>query len=525
MRSGVIYLDNAATTAVDPQVVAAMTACLGAGGAFGNPAAVNHACGREAARQVQSARAQVAALVNARPEQIVFTSGATEANNLALLGALRFQRRPARHVVTSRTEHAAVIDACRQLEREGCAVTYLKPGPDGIVEPEQVAAALRSDTVLVSIMHVNNEIGVRQDIREIGQLCRARGVLFHVDAAQSLGKLPIDVEADCIDLLALTAHKLHGPKGVGALCVRREPRLGLAPLQFGGGQERGLRSGTLPTHQIVGMGEACRIAAERMAHDIPRIESLRRRLWQALSTVPGVELNGDPVRRVAGILNLTVDGVEGETLQLALADLALSSGSACASLSAEPSYVLRALGRSDRLAQSSLRLSLGRFTTDDEVDVAASRIRDEVLRLRAGAPRPGEPTPPSDDDPRYSVEVLRRLHALPGWGRCDDAPGLITGRAGDREQGAAVALWLQTESGRIVAARFEAFGCPHVLAAASWLVEALPGFDRARLAAWDWQDVAQALQVPMAKYGRLLTLQDAARDAARNWALHAGSTV
>ncbi len=394
MSSRVIYLDNAATTAVDPQVVAAMTACLGVEGAYGNPAAVNHACGREAARQVQRARAQVAALVNAQPEQIVFTSGATEANNLALLGALRFQRQAGRHVITSRTEHAAVLDACRQLEREGCAVTYLKPGPDGIVEPAQVAAALRAETVLVSIMHVNNEIGVRQDIRAIGQLCRARGVLFHVDAAQSLGKLPIDVEADGIDLLALTAHKLHGPKGVGALCVRREPRLGLVPLQFGGGQERGLRSGTLPTHQIVGMGEACRIAAERMAHDIPRIEALRERLWRALSTVPGVELNGDPVRRVAGILNLTIDGIEGETLLLALADLALSSGSACASLSAEPSYVLRALGRSDRLAQSSLRLSLGRYTTADEVDTAAARIRDEVLRLRAGAPRPGEWTPP-----------------------------------------------------------------------------------------------------------------------------------
>jgi cysteine desulfurase len=525
MSARVIYLDNAATTAVDPQVVAAMTACLGAEGAFGNAAAVNHACGREAARLVQRARAQVAALVNAQPEQIVFTSGATEANNLALLGALRFQRQAGRHVISSRTEHAAVLDACRQLEREGCAVTYLKPGPDGIVEPAQVAAALRADTVLVSIMHVNNEIGVRQDIRAIGQLCRAHGVLFHVDAAQSLGKLPIDVEADGIDLLALTAHKLHGPKGVGALCVRREPRLGLVPLQFGGGQERGLRSGTLPTHQVVGMGEACRIAAERMAHDIPRIEALRERLWRQLSTVPGVELNGDPVRRVAGILNVTIDGIEGETLLLALSDLALSSGSACASLSAEPSYVLRALGRSDRLAQSSLRLSLGRYTTTEEVDLAASRIREEVLRLRAGAPRPGAWAPPCDDDPRYSVEVLRRLHALPGWGRFDDAPGLITGRAGDRDQGAAVELWLRVESGRIVAARFEAYGCPQLLAAASWLVEVLPGFEQARLAAWDWPEVARELQVPAVKFGRLLTLQDAVRDAARNWALQVGSTV
>jgi cysteine desulfurase len=525
MSARVVYLDNAATTAVDPLVAAAMTACLGADGAYANPAAVNHACGREAAGRVQRARGQVAALVNAQPEQVVFTSGATEANNLALLGALRYLRPRDRHVITSRTEHAAVLDTCRQLEREGCAVTYLKPGPDGIVEPAQVEAALRADTVLVSIMHVNNEIGVRQDIRAIGQLCRARGVLFHVDAAQSLGKLPIDVEADGIDLLALTAHKLHGPKGVGALCVRREPRLGLVPLQFGGGQERGLRSGTLPTHQIVGMGEACRIAAERMAVDVPRIEALRERLWRGLAALPGVELNGDPVRRVAGILNVTVDGVEGETLLLALADLALSSGSACASLSAEPSYVLRALGRSDRLAQSSLRLSLGRYTTEREVDFAAARIVEEVMRLRAGAGRRDQWVPPPDDDPRYSGEVLRRVHALPGWGRLDGVRGRVTGRAGDREQGAAVELVLQVESGRIVAARFEAFGCPHLLAAASWLVEALPGFDRARLAAWDWQEVVTALQVPAARFGRLLTLQDAARDAARNWALQNGSTV
>jgi cysteine desulfurase len=297
------------------------------------------------------------------------------------------------------------------------------------------------------------------------------------------------------------------------------------PLQFGGGQERGLRSGTLPTHQIVGMGEACRLAAERMAVDVPRIEALRERLWRGLAVLPGVELNGDPLRRVAGILNVTVDGVEGETLLLALADLALSSGSACASLSAEPSYVLRALGRSDRLAQSSLRLSLGRCSTEGEVDFAAARIVEEVLRLRAGASRRGEWAPPPDEDPRYSEEVLRRLHGLPGWGRLDGVPGRVTGRAGDREQGAAVELFLQVESGRILAARFEAFGCPHLLAAASWLVETLPGFDQARLAAWDWQQVAMALQVPAARFGRLLTLQDAARDAGRNWALQYGSTV
>jgi cysteine desulfurase len=262
-----------------------------------------------------------------------------------------------------------------------------------------------------------------------------------------------------------------------------------------------------------------------MALDVPRIEALRERLWRGLAALPGVELNGDPLRRVAGILNVTIDGIEGETLLLALADLALSSGSACASLSAEPSYVLRALGRSDRLAQSSLRLSLGRYSTEGEVDFAASRIVEEVLRLRAGTGRRSEWVPPPDDDPRYSGEVLRRVHSLTGWGRLDGVPGLITGRAGDREQGAAVALALKVAAGTIVAARFEAFGCPHLLAAASCLVEVLPGFDQARLAAWDWQEVAAALQVPAARIGRLLTLQDAVRDAARNWALQSGSTV
>jgi cysteine desulfurase len=281
-----------------------------------------------------------------------------------------------------------VLDPCRQLEREGFEVTYLEPGPAGIVEPAQVEAALRPDTVLVSLMHVNNEIGVVQDVGAVGRLCRSRGVLLHVDAAQGAGKVPLDVVRDCIDLLSLTAHKLYGPKGVGALCVRREPRLGLVPLLYGGGQERGLRSGTLPTHQIVGMGTAYRIATESMAEEPPRIAALRERLWDGLRDLPGTELNGDAERRVCGILSVTFDGVEGESLLYALADLAVASGSACATMSAEPSYVLRALGRSDRLAQSSLRLSLGRFSTREEVEYAARRIREEVTRLRAVAPPP-----------------------------------------------------------------------------------------------------------------------------------------
>ncbi len=386
--TAVVYLDNAATTPVDPRVVEVMRECLGMDGDFANPSSVGHLPGRRARARVELARAQVAALVGAAPEQIVWTSGATEADNLAIFGAARFHRSRGRHIVTSRTEHPAVLDPCRQLEREGFSVTYLKPGSDGIVTPAHVEEALRPDTILVSLMHVNNEIGVVQDVATVGRLCRARGVLLHVDAAQGAGKLPLDVERDGIDLLALTAHKVHGPKGVGALCVRREPRLGLVPLLFGGGQERGLRSGTLPTHQVAGMGEAYAIAAACMEAESRRIGGLRERLWRAIEAVGGVLLNGHPTQRAPGILSVTVDGCEGECLLHALADLAVSSGSACATTSAEPSYVLRALGRSDRLAQSTLRLSLGRFTTDGEVDYAARRVVEEIGRLRAIAPAP-----------------------------------------------------------------------------------------------------------------------------------------
>lgn len=524
MNPRIVYLDNAATTAVDPRVIAAMQECLGEEGAFANPSSLSHAPGRAAAARVELARAEVAALVNAEPEQVIFTSGATEANNLALLGVARFNARQPRHIVTSRTEHPAVLDACRQLEREGCAVTYLQPGEGGIVEPAQVAAALRPETLLVSLMLVNNEIGVINDVGAVGQLCRERGVLLHVDAAQGAGKVPLDMQADGIDLLALTAHKLHGPKGIGALCVRREPRLGLVPLQFGGGQERGLRSGTLPAHQIAGMGAAFRIARDQMADDVQRIATLRARLWQALSQVPGVALNGDPDRRVAGILNVTVDGIEGETLLLALGDLAISSGSACASLNAQPSYVLRALGRSDRLAQSSLRLSLGRFSTEADVDYAAARIGQEVRRLMAGEPGSGLPGG-FPADPRYGVEVRRRVAALSGWGAWPAGSSVAVGMAGDREQGAQVEFSLQVAGDLVAAARFRAFGCPHLLAAASWAAERLTGRTHAEATAWDWQEVAAALPVPPAKYGRLLTLQDAIRAAARNWPGITRSTV
>jgi cysteine desulfurase len=386
-RAPRVYLDNAATTPLDPRVRAAMLECIDDPLAFGNPSSVQHAWGRAARERIEGARAEVAAAAGVAPSQVIWTSGATEADNLALFGAARYLRSRGRHVLTARTEHAAVLAPCRQLEREGFAIDYLSPGPAGIVEPEQLAQALRADTVLVSLMHVNNETGVVQDVAAYAALCRARGIVLHVDAAQSAGKVPLDANGWGIDLLSLTAHKVHGPKGVGALCVRREPRLGLAPILLGGGQERGLRSGTLPTHQLVGMGAAYRLAYASLAEDARRIGALRDALWRELAAIPGVLLNGDPLRRAPGILSVSIEGVEGESLLHALDDIALASGSACASNSAEASYVLRALGRDEQLAQSSLRLSLGRFTTAEEVAHAARRIRAEVERLRALTPR------------------------------------------------------------------------------------------------------------------------------------------
>ncbi|HEY6640584.1 aminotransferase class V-fold PLP-dependent enzyme [Povalibacter sp.] len=379
-----VYLDNAATTPVDPRVVECMIDCLR--NVHGNPSSAGHDFGRRARALVEKARGQIAQAVGARPECIVFTSGATESDNLAIMGAARFHADRGRHIVSAKTEHKAVLDALKQLEREGFTVTFLKPGPGGIVHAGQVAAALRSDTVLVSIMHVNNETGVINDIGAMGGLCRERGVLFHCDAAQSVGKVAVDVMAMNIDLLSLNAHKVHGPKGVGALYVRRSPPLGLRPLLVGGGQEGGLRSGTLATHQIVGMGLAFELAVAEMEADMARLRALRDRLWQGISAATRAEINGDIEQRVASILNVTFLGVEGESLQFALRRLAVSAGAACSSASEEASYVLRSLGRSDQQAQSSLRFSLGRFTTDADVEVAIREIQREVPRLRRLAP-------------------------------------------------------------------------------------------------------------------------------------------
>ena len=334
----------------------------------------------------EQARAQVAALIKADPKEIVWTSGATESDNLAIKGAATFYAKQGKHIVTCKTEHKAVLDTCRQLEREGFEVTYLDPEPSGLLDLDKLQAALRPDTLLVSIMHVNNEIGVIQDIPRIGELTRARKILLHVDAAQSTGKVPIDVEAMQVDLMSLSAHKTYGPKGIGALYVRRKPRVRIEAQIHGGGHERGMRSGTLATHQIVGMGEAFRLAQEEMATDNERILALRQRLWHGIQDLEQVFLNGDAEQRVAGNLNVSFAFVEGESLIMALKDLAVSSGSACTSASLEPSYVLRALGREDELAHSSIRFTLGRFSTQEEVDYAIERIRTQVLRLRELSP-------------------------------------------------------------------------------------------------------------------------------------------
>lgn len=381
-----IYLDYLSTTPVDPRVVDAMTRCLSPEGNFGNPASRSHVFGWKAEEAVEAARCQVAELLNADPREIVWTSGATESDNLAIKGVAHFYQKKGKHIVTSKIEHKAVLDTCRQLEREGFEVTYLEPNQAGITTPDMVAAALRDDTILVSIMHANNEIGVVNDIAGIGEVTRAAGVLYHVDAAQSAGKVAIDLEVMKVDLMSLSGHKMYGPKGIGALYVRRKPRVRIEAQTHGGGHERGMRSGTLPTHQIVGMGEAARIAREEMAAEATRLKALRYRFWDGVKDMPEVHINGDAEQRLPGALNVSFAFVEGESLIMSLRDLAVSSGSACTSASLEPSYVLRALGLNDELAHSSLRFSFGRFTTEAEVDYAIGQVRHAVAKLRELSP-------------------------------------------------------------------------------------------------------------------------------------------
>ncbi len=536
-----IYLDYAATTPVDPRVAAAMAASLAAPDAQANAASSTHGAGLAVHDTVVRARAAVAGLLGAQPREIVFTSGATESNNLALLGVAQAVRRAggaaARgHFVSSRAEHKSVLDPLRQLEREGFAVTLLEPDEWGRVGVDAVRTALRPDTLLVSLMHSNNELGCITDLQPIAQLCRERGVLLHTDASQSVGKWGFTVEQIRVDLLSLSAHKFHGPKGIGALYVRESARARLAPILHGGGHERGMRSGTLATHQIVGLGTAAEIAGRERERDATHVGALRVRLTSHLESMPGVSLNTLPGdRSLPGIVNASFEGVEGESLVTGLSEIAVSTGSACSSATREPSYVLRALGRDPQLAQSSLRLSFGRFTTEAEIDTAGRAIRREysrLLELAGSDPLPAdgfEPGRRSEADETSQSLLGRTLNPLARHYflaparpllRPGDAPaaGLRSGRAGDRPGGTEVRFELehsQTATGdRIVkSARFAAYGCPHTLAVTAWLCEVLEGTRPEAGPPGTPHDWAGKFAVPVEKLGRLLVVEDALRAA------------
>ena len=381
-----IYLDYSSTTPVDPRVAAKMSECLTKEGVFGNPASRSHSFGWESEKLIDEARGHVAKLIKANKKEIVWTSGATESDNLAIKGAAHFYKEKGNHLITLTTEHKAVLDTMRHLETEGFEVTYMNPKDNGLVDIDELKSLIKPTTTVISIMHVNNEIGVIQDLETIGKICRDNKIVFHVDAAQSPGKVDIDVDKYNIDLLSLSAHKVYGPKGIGALYVRRKPRIRLQPQLHGGGHERGFRSGTLPTHQVVGMGEAFKIAEEEMESDNKRISILRDKLWNGLNSIEEIYLNGDMKQRIPGNLNVSFNFVEGESLIMAIKDMAVSSGSACTSASLEPSYVLRALGRSDELAHSSLRISIGKYTTEEEIDYSVSLIKEAVAKLRELSP-------------------------------------------------------------------------------------------------------------------------------------------
>ncbi len=381
-----IYFDYSATTPVDQRVAEVMCKYLTNEGVFGNPASRSHQYGWDAEKAVEQARENVASLINADAKEIIWTSGATESDNIAIKGVAHFHHKKGKHIVTCKTEHKAVLDSCRQLEREGFEVSYLEPDEDGIIELSVIENALRDDTILVSVMHVNNEIGVIQDISAIGELCRSKKIIFHVDAAQSAGKIPIDMKTMKVDLLSLSAHKVYGPKGIGALYVRRKPRVRLEAQMHGGGHERGIRSGTLATHQIVGMGEAFKLARVEMPSELKRIHQLRDYFLKQLEDMEEVYVNGSLKSRVPHNLNISFNYVEGESLLMAISDLAVSSGSACTSASLEPSYVLRALGRSDEMAHSSIRFSIGRYTTREDIDHAAKLLHEKIKKLRDLSP-------------------------------------------------------------------------------------------------------------------------------------------
>ena len=498
MSATPLYLDYAATTPVDRAVARAMSECLTTDGDFGNPSST-HAYGRAAAARIAQARLQVAELVGAQPAEIVFTSGATESNNLAILGCARGNADRGRHLVTSRTEHKSVLDAFHRLEKEGFSVSWLTPAPDGRIDPAAFAAALRADTVLAALMYANNETGVLEDVATIGSLCQERGIAFHCDCAQAAGKVPLALHDLPIDFAAFTAHKLYGPKGIGALYVREGARGLLQPLTYGGGQERNLRPGTPATHQIVGFGAACELAAQAIAAEGPRLTRMRERLWQGLAALGGAHLNGAAAPRLPGILNVSFEEVHGESLVGALSALAVSTGSACSSESAEPSYVLRALGRSTQLAQSSLRFSLGRPTLDADVDLAVAAVGEALAGLRALSPAaPGARS-------HRSMST-----SLP-------AAAVVSGEAGGRGQETWVRFHLVVAGGTVKEARFQAFACPHTTEVAAWLCGELPGRTREQLIPGTPSGWAQALGVPAEKLGRLLVVEDALRACLAHW--------
>jgi cysteine desulfurase len=479
-----IYLDHAASTPLAPEVLAVMQSVLTVGGDFGNPSSATHVFGRAAAARIATARAQLAALLGASPAELVFTSGATESNNLALQGVARALPGKPGHIVTSRIEHKSVLDPCLELERLGWQCTRVKPQSDGRVSMDAIAAALRPDTVLVSLQMANSETGMLQPVAEVGALCRARGVLVHTDASQALGKIVIDVSSLPIDMLSCTAHKIYGPKGVGALWVRSEVRHRLRPLLLGGGQERGLRSGTLPTHQIAGFGAAAELAQRRLAVDASQLAELTDRLYERLQALPDVLLNGRRDQRLPGIINFSFVGVEGESLLARLPGIAVATGSACMSASGEPSYVLRALGRDTETAQSSLRFSPGRGTTHSDIDAAADQVIEAVSELRAlAAPLPAPEAP---------------------W---------RSGKAGERGHGAEATFHIAVSTaGAVTAARVSVYGCPDTLRTAAWLVEQLPGRNLENLLPSAPTDWLEALQIPREKLGKLLVLEDALRN-------------
>ncbi|GMV68466.1 MAG: hypothetical protein AMXMBFR76_09050 [Pseudomonadota bacterium] len=519
-----VYLDHAATTPIDPRVIAAMLAVMGPDSGQGNPAAVQHPYGQRAGAAVAAARGQVALLIGAEPREIVFTSGATEANNLAIKGACAFYQARGRHLVTALTEHPSVLEPVAALEAQGWRVTRLRPAADGRIPPDQLAAALRPDTALVSLMHVNNETGIIQDIAALGELCRARDVRFHVDAAQSAGRLALDVRALAVDYLSLSAHKFYGPQGIGVLYVRDWPRAGLTAQMHGGGQERGRRAGTLAVHQIVGMGAAAEILITEREAEQARLATLMTRLEAGLADIPGLLWIGANAPRVAGIRNVAIRGVARESLLASLwQTVAAATGSACTAAEGEPSTVLQALGLDPVTAQGALRLSPGRWTSAADINRAVAALRAVITRLRriaAGEPVDDQPGP-TRLPPAFSAAVTDWFARLPRVGRLAPGPDVLHGAAGEPRQGARAHWDLAIEGRRIARARFRAWGCPATLAAAAWCAERIEGLECTTAEALTGAEMAAALGLTGAQRGTALIIEDALKNALAKRTPHA----